>query len=120
HLRGIVQLAGYQRIREFRGNLFWRTSIFEAEAFDVYRRTGVSMVRARYLVMADPTSTNQLLSGLYPIENNAWRWSARTFTVVLKTPESASLSGARLEAVLYVPAVQIQRLGALTLNGTVN
>ena len=46
--------------------------------------------------MADPATASQLLRGFYPVEQNAWRWSAPKFSVVLGAPLSASKKGAGL------------------------
>ena len=40
HWEDIAQLSGYQLIRHFEGNLFWRTSVLETESFDLYRTIG--------------------------------------------------------------------------------
>ncbi len=115
----ILNLAGYRQSKHFAGHLFWRTSIFEAEDFDLYRRTRPAAVERSHLEMGDPAAAVQLLSGFYPAEEHAWRWSARTFSVVLKAPEGARSSGAKFEMHLFVPE-QISRLGLLTINGDVN
>ncbi|MDQ6759684.1 MAG: hypothetical protein M3Z32_07455, partial [Acidobacteriota bacterium] len=96
-------------------------AIFEAEAFNLYRRTGELPAPAlTYLDMGAPAAARQLLSGFYPAEQHAWRWSARRFTVVLKAPEAARSVGATLELHLYVPPEQVSRLGPLTIKGDVN
>ncbi|MGI8743733.1 MAG: hypothetical protein ACR2NN_14385 [Bryobacteraceae bacterium] len=120
-LLGILQLSGYQQIKHFTGHLFWQMAIFEAEDFDLYRRTNrPSTAALSHLEMADPAAANQLLSGFYPVEGHAWRWSARTFSVALKPPVATPASGARLELHLYVAPDQISKLGALTIHGDVN
>lgn len=35
---GEVRQSGYQLVRHFEGNTFWRTAVFEPESFDLYRR----------------------------------------------------------------------------------
>jgi hypothetical protein len=35
---GQILRSGYQPVRHFEGNTFWRTAIFEPESFDLYRR----------------------------------------------------------------------------------
>ncbi len=120
-LSGALNLAGYRQVQDFPGNLFWRSAIFEAETFDLYRRSGELPAAAlTYLDMGAPAAARQLLSGFYPAEQHAWRWSARTFTVVLKAPETARSAGATFELHLYIPPEQISRLGPLTINGDVN
>lgn len=61
----------------------------------------------------------QLLNGFYSIEGGAWRWTAKKFTVVLRTPTGAAQSGGTLEFDFTIPEVVIQKEGKLTLNATV-
>lgn len=65
--------------------------------------------------IADPETKNQLLSGFYQLEDQAWRWTAREFSVALKPPQGAERHGATLRLVLYIPDSQIQLLGPMTL-----
>lgn len=118
-MSAILHLAGYKQSKHFAGHLFWRTSIFEAEDFELYRRTRPPAVERSYLEMGDLAAAVQLLSGFYPAEEHAWRWSTSKFSVVLKAPEGARSSGAKFEIHLFVPE-QISRLGLLTINGDVN
>jgi hypothetical protein len=46
--------------------------------------------------MNDADAAEQLLSGFYAVEDNAWRWVARSFSVALRPPAGAAQSGARL------------------------
>jgi hypothetical protein len=70
--------------------------------------------------MADPAITGQLLSGFYPIEGNSFRWVARNFSVALEPPFDSQGNGARLTVHLYLPEVLIKRIGAVTLNATLD
>lgn len=70
--------------------------------------------------MGDARSAGQLLSGFYGIENNAWRWTGKRFTVALGTPAGAAQKGAVLELKLTVPPVTIEKLQSVTLSGSVN
>jgi hypothetical protein len=36
--------------------------------------------------VADPRGEPQLLSGFYPLEQGTWRWTAKSFSVILATP----------------------------------
>jgi hypothetical protein len=69
--------------------------------------------------MADPRSSAQLVSGFYDIEQNAWRWTAGKFSVVLRTPRGAAQKGAVLRLQFAVPAVVTSRLNAVSLQATV-
>ncbi len=66
--------------------------------------------------MADPAQAAQLLSGFYDIEGKKSRWTAKNFSVLLKTPAGSERNGAELALKLYIPDVQIRSLGAMTLS----
>jgi hypothetical protein len=70
--------------------------------------------------MGDPKADTQLVAGLYGVEAGAWRWTAKQFTVVLRTPSGAAQKGAKLELKLTVPAVVIEKLKAISLSATAN
>jgi hypothetical protein len=69
---------------------------------------------------ADPRAVAQLTHGFYAVESNAWRWTAKDFTVTLHRPDGAAQNGARLEVKLAVPELVINRLGPISLSGNVN
>ncbi len=119
HWTQVVEMAGYQEIKHFEGNVFWRTRILQPESFDLYRR-GTPRPIASTIVMANPTTADQLLSGFYDLENNAWRWTARKFSVALETPPDAAQKGATLLLQLYVPDAQSKKLGPMTLSAQIN
>jgi len=66
--------------------------------------------------MADPKLEPQLLSGFYGIEGNAWRWTAKKFSVTLRTPSGGAQNGGVLDLELSVPDVVIQKLKSVTLS----
>lgn len=74
----------------------------------------VSVVR-----MGDATAGAQLLSGFYPPENGSWRWTGRTFSVLLRRPVAAQ-QGADLTLSFSVPDAVIQNLKTITLSVSVN
>jgi hypothetical protein len=71
------------------------------------------------LDVADPRAVDQLVEGFHQLENGAWRWTERKFSVVVKSPGS---SGEAPTAVfrLTVPEVVTQRLGPVTLTAQAN
>ncbi len=69
--------------------------------------------------VSDPVSEGQLKSGFHSVEQNAWRWTEKQFSVVLGVPEGADQSGAVLEFQLAVPDAVIQKLQSVTLSATV-
>ncbi len=70
--------------------------------------------------MGEGRSAGHLVSGFYGIENGAWRWTAKQFTLLLGTPAGAAQRGAVLEIKLTVPPVTIEKLQSVTLSGMVN
>lgn len=68
--------------------------------------------------MNDVRAGEQLLSGFYSIEGDAWRWTAGKFSASLKPPPGAVQDGARLELKLNIPDVVVQQLGAITLSAS--
>jgi len=79
---------------------------------------------ARILVssvrMGDPKAGSQLLSGFYAVENNSWRWTARKFSVLLRTPLTAAQSGAIVTLSFTVPDVVIQKLKNIMIAASIN
>jgi hypothetical protein len=69
--------------------------------------------------MGDPQIGNQLVSGFYGIEQNAWRWTGRRFSVVLRPPFGAAQKGATLQLRLTVPAVIVEKLKTISLSATI-
>lgn len=116
----ILPALGYQQLRHFEGNLFWHDHILEPEAFDLYRRIAGAAVlssAASSLDLGTPSSQSQLLTGFYDVEDNAWRWTAKHFSAVLRTPPFAARNGARLVFRFYLPGPQVAKLGTITLSG---
>ena len=111
----LLDLLGYGSARHFDGATYWQTDVFESESFDLYRK--VSEPHAASSVnMGDPVHAAQLLNGFYSIEAGAWRWTAKNFSVLLKTPAGAERSGAQLVLKIFLPDAQVQRLGPMTLS----
>ena len=65
--------------------------------------------------MADRKSDFQLLDGFYPPEASQWRWTSKDFSVMLQPPAGAESKGALLQVDGFVPPVQTDKLGAMTL-----
>ncbi len=65
--------------------------------------------------MADVAQAGQLSAGFYPPESNAWRWTMRKFSVLLRPPDNSENRGASLRLHLYISASQLQKLGPMTL-----
>src|SRR5439155_18585187 len=66
-----------------------------------------------------PASEQQIDRGLYAVENQGWRWTARQFAFRLGTPARAPF-GAVFKLALVVPAPVIAELKEATLTCTAN
>jgi hypothetical protein len=78
-------------------------------------RSLVSTVR-----MNDPKAGAQLLTGFYAVENNAWRWTARQFSVLLRTPPAAAQRGATVALAFTLPDVAIKKLKNITIAASID
>jgi hypothetical protein len=75
---------------------------------------------ASIIHMSDPKTATQLVSGFYDVEQNAWRWAQKRFSVVLRPPLGSPQRGAALNLKFTVPDVTISRLQKVTLSAAVN
>lgn len=78
------------------------------------------LVHSASFAMRNVDGARQLAGGIYAVENNAWRWTAGDFGVVLATPRGASARGAHLIFAFNIPDVIIRRIGPVTLSAYVN
>jgi hypothetical protein len=69
---------------------------------------------------ADPKTASQLVSGFYDVEQNAWRWAQKKFSVILRPPVGAAQRGATLTLKFAVPDVVFAKLKDLSVTATVN
>jgi hypothetical protein len=74
---------------------------------------------AAMLLMADQTSSPQLLEGFYGLEDKSWRWTAGHFGVVLSIPPMAARDGAVLKMQLSIPKPLIDRVKTSTLTAQI-
>jgi hypothetical protein len=65
--------------------------------------------------VADPRAAVQLVRGFYPLENDAWRWTLKNFTVALRPPAGSAQNGAHLELKFSLPAVVFDKVGPVTV-----
>jgi hypothetical protein len=75
---------------------------------------------ASTIQMGDPKMSPQLMAGLHEVENNAWRWTERQFTIALRPPAGASRQGATLSLKLTVPPVVIANGKSVTLSASID
>ena len=69
---------------------------------------------------SDPKTAGQLVSGFYDVEQNAWRWAQKRFSVVLRPPVGSAQRGAVLNLKFTVPDVTITRLQNVTVSAALN
>ena len=75
---------------------------------------------ATMVSMSDPKASAQLVSGWYPTEANAWRWTAGHMVVMLRPPLGAEQSGAVLKMKFSMPDTVLKRVKTTSLSATVN
>jgi hypothetical protein len=73
---------------------------------------------ASVLKMSDAAAPQQLLKGFYGLEGGSWRWTAKTFSVLLRPPLASPQRGATLTFSFTVPDVVIQKLSSVTLSAS--
>lgn len=66
-----------------------------------------------YVPMAAPEAETQIVSGIYRLENDAWRWMSDRGVLLLAAPEEA----APVEATIYIPEQSPAREIVLRLDG---
>ena len=88
------------------------------------RRSGAASMPgsavAGMISVADPNSSAQLVSGFYEVESGAWRWTAKSFDVMLRPPRGAASNGALLVLRFAIPEVVIERLKSVSVSANVN
>jgi hypothetical protein len=122
HWANLLHLLGYTQTLHFEGNLFWQAGIFESESFDLYSkgRPEDAPPAVSAIDVADPSAAAQLLTGFYDVEMNKWRWAQKKFSVALKPPSGSERNGAKLVLKMYLPPIQTQLLGVITLRAEVD
>jgi hypothetical protein len=68
-----------------------------------------------YLPMNAPDSATQIVTGLYAVEDNRWRWTSGRAVLLLKSPDAP----ASLEATFSIPGAAPARAISLLLDGRV-
>lgn len=76
--------------------------------------------RVSNISAADPNVASHFTSGFYGVESNAWRWTAKDFSVNLAPPLNANQKGAELVMKLSVPDAVIEKVNSVTLSASVD
>lgn len=75
---------------------------------------------ASVITMSDPRAASQLVRGFYGVENGAWRWVMKRFTVTVHPPTGADQNGAKLELKFAIPDVTFSQIHEQTISAQVN
>ena len=70
--------------------------------------------------VAEPRTSVQLTRGFYQVEADAWRWTAKDFSVALRPPKGSAQKGATLQMSFTYPEAVFNRLGPITITARVN
>jgi hypothetical protein len=93
-------------------------SACKSQSVPVHPQNNEAPPLASSIHMSDAHVEPQLVSGFYGVEQSAWRWTARQFSVLLRPPVGSAKKGAMLELRLTVPPVVIEKLNTVTLSAT--
>lgn len=70
------------------------------------------------IAVAQPRADRQLVDGFWEVENDAWRWTKHSFSVLLGPPVGAAQKGARLEFRFTLTDSVLERRKSVTLSVT--
>lgn len=84
---------------------------------DATEEAGAAM--ATTIHVADPNASVQLIKGFHDVEQNAWRWTMKKFSVTLRPPAGAAQRGAMLRVQFAVPDPVIAMFKSVTLSASV-
>jgi hypothetical protein len=90
----------------------------KSQSVSVHPQDNEAPPLASSIRMSDARIEPQLVSGFYGVEQGAWRWTARQFSVVLRPPVGSAKKGATIELRLTVPPVVIEKSNTITLSAT--
>ncbi len=68
------------------------------------------------VAVAAPGVAHQLVSGFYPVEDNAWRWTGKRFVVKLGAPSNTKSADATLRFKFTIPDVASKKYGKLGIS----
>lgn len=68
---------------------------------------------------SNPRTSIQLLKGFHDVENNAWRWTAGKFSVMLRPPGEAAKKGATLNLKFVLPETILAKLHDVTITASI-
>ena len=89
-------------------------------ALPIEEETGVAGELLSSVNVADPRAEEQLLEGFHDLEQLAWRWTEKRFSVALQPPEPVPGHRTALEATISIPPMIIESLGPVTLSASID
>src|SRR5215469_4448484 len=69
--------------------------------------------------LGDPKNADQLVSGFYRIEENAWRWTGQQFSVLLHPPAGSAQKGATLVLSFTIGEETMNRFKDITVSASI-
>jgi hypothetical protein len=84
-----------------------------------HRSSSQTQMPVSTVFAGDPNVAAYFSKGFYQIEENAWRWTAKDFSVDLAPPLRAEQKGAQLVVKLAIADPVIQKLGSVQLSAEI-
>jgi hypothetical protein len=83
------------------------------------RSSGQAQLLVSNISAGDPNVAGHFAKGFYGVEDNAWRWTGKEFSVDLAPPLHADQKGAQLVMKLAVPDAVIQKVNSVQLSASI-
>lgn len=84
-----------------------------------HRNSSQTQLPISTVFAGDPNASSHFATGFYQIEENAWRWTGKQFSVDLSPPLNANQKGAQLAVKLTVPDAVIQNSKSVQLSASI-
>jgi len=84
-----------------------------------HRSSAQTQLPVSSVFAGDPSVAGHFTKGFYQIEEHAWRWTGKQFSVELSPPLHANQTGAQLVMKLAVPDAVLQKSNSLQLSASI-
>ncbi len=84
-----------------------------------HRNSAQAQLLASSIYAGDPNIASHFAKGFFNVEENAWRWTGKDFSVDLSPPLHSDQRGAQLVMKLAVPDAVIQQLTSVQLSAAI-
>lgn len=84
-----------------------------------HRNSAQAQLLASSIYAGDPNIASHFAKGFFNVEENAWRWTGKDFSVDLSPPLHSDQRGAQLVLKLAVPDAVIQQLTSVQLSAAI-